>query len=178
MPFVPFHSRFPDVAERESRTVTVFDRDPLPQDTYVFAESYCDEERCDCRRVFLNVFSKSGMAFLATISWGWESREFYREWMHGAADEEDLDELQGPALVRMTAQSPLAPALLGIFQEVVLDDAYAARLKRHYRMFRESVDRKEAHRPHGAGTPPPGAPGRNVPCPCGSGKKFKRCCGE
>ncbi|AKS42532.1 UPF0149 family protein [Wenzhouxiangella marina] len=22
------------------------------------------------------------------------------------------------------------------------------------------------------------APGRNAPCPCGSGKKFKRCCGE
>ncbi|MGH9364250.1 MAG: SEC-C metal-binding domain-containing protein, partial [Thermoanaerobaculia bacterium] len=21
------------------------------------------------------------------------------------------------------------------------------------------------------------APGRNEPCPCGSGKKFKRCCG-
>ncbi len=24
--------------------------------------------------------------------------------------------------------------------------------------------------------PPSGGPGRNQPCPCGSGKKFKRCC--
>ena len=24
----------------------------------------------------------------------------------------------------------------------------------------------------------PGAPGRNTPCPCGSGKKYKRCCGR
>ncbi|MCK4602845.1 MAG: SEC-C domain-containing protein [Phycisphaerae bacterium] len=22
------------------------------------------------------------------------------------------------------------------------------------------------------------APGRNAPCPCGSGKKYKKCCGE
>lgn len=26
--------------------------------------------------------------------------------------------------------------------------------------------------------PPSGAPGRNDPCPCGSGKKFKKCCGR
>jgi hypothetical protein len=25
---------------------------------------------------------------------------------------------------------------------------------------------------------PAGKPGRNAPCPCGSGKKFKRCCGR
>lgn len=24
----------------------------------------------------------------------------------------------------------------------------------------------------------PGAPGRNQPCPCGSGKKYKHCCGK
>jgi uncharacterized protein len=28
------------------------------------------------------------------------------------------------------------------------------------------------------GTPPAGAPGRNDPCPCGSGRKFKKCCGQ
>jgi uncharacterized protein YecA (UPF0149 family) len=27
-----------------------------------------------------------------------------------------------------------------------------------------------------AGTPSPSS-GRNAPCPCGSGRKFKRCCG-
>jgi preprotein translocase subunit SecA len=25
---------------------------------------------------------------------------------------------------------------------------------------------------------PAGKPGRNDPCPCGSGKKFKKCCGQ
>lgn len=28
------------------------------------------------------------------------------------------------------------------------------------------------------GAPPPPSVGRNAPCPCGSGKKFKRCCGR
>jgi len=35
---------------------------------------------------------------------------------------------------------------------------------------------------YAAGTPfepePPFVPGRNDPCPCGSGKKFKKCCGS
>jgi hypothetical protein len=26
--------------------------------------------------------------------------------------------------------------------------------------------------------PPPARPGRNDPCPCGSGKKYKKCCGK
>lgn len=31
--------------------------------------------------------------------------------------------------------------------------------------------------PRGVPSPPPGSPGRNDPCPCGSGRKFKKCCG-
>lgn len=27
-------------------------------------------------------------------------------------------------------------------------------------------------------TPPPAPPSLNAPCPCGSGKKYKRCCGS
>ena len=29
----------------------------------------------------------------------------------------------------------------------------------------------------GSGTRMPVRPGRNAPCPCGSGKKYKKCCG-
>jgi len=28
------------------------------------------------------------------------------------------------------------------------------------------------------GEPPSAPPGRNAPCPCGSGRKYKRCCGR
>lgn len=39
-----------------------------------------------------------------------------------------------------------------------------------------------SHRPHGAHASrpfvrPAAPPGRNDPCPCGSGRKFKKCCG-
>ncbi|OGV53221.1 MAG: anaerobic sulfatase maturase [Lentisphaerae bacterium GWF2_52_8] len=37
-----------------------------------------------------------------------------------------------------------------------------------------AMERKELTRQRAMGLPPPG---RNVPCPCGSGKKYKNCCG-
>lgn len=52
----------------------------------------------------------------------------------------------------------------------------AAGIVRAYRYFR--LNRREATpdhvEPHGT----PGKLGRNDPCPCGSGKKYKRCCGD
>ncbi len=52
----------------------------------------------------------------------------------------------------------------------------------------EQVQRKAVARESGAnaGGPPPKRqpvrkekkPGRNDPCPCGSGKKYKKCCGR
>lgn len=178
MPFVPFDTRFPGLAERETRVVVVFNREPIPPDTYAFAESYCDDRGCDCRRVFLNVLSEKQQLHHATIGFGWESREFYRKWMHGAVDEEDLREIQGPALQRMTAQGSLAPNFLEIFGEIVLNEEYVDRVKRHYRMFREAVDKEHASAPSRRTVSSPAALSRNSRCPCGSGKRFKRCCGK
>lgn len=46
---------------------------------------------------------------------------------------------------------------------------------------KETIDFDPAlAKPHSAGSVPQGATpkvGRNAPCPCGSGKKYKRCCG-
>ena len=52
----------------------------------------------------------------------------------------------------------------------------AAGIVRAYRFFRHnpaSVGRADYAEPHGT----PCKIGRNDPCPCGSGKKYKRCCG-
>ncbi|MBN1675173.1 MAG: anaerobic sulfatase maturase [Kiritimatiellae bacterium] len=49
--------------------------------------------------------------------------------------------------------------------------------------FERIADQIRRERMGGMGVPPPGAtpsnarPSRNAPCPCGSGKKFKHCCG-
>lgn len=144
MPYSLFHSRFPDVAERETRTVTVIDSSDfnLPPAHYSFLEMFCDEPGCDCRRVFFSVVSSLQKDIQAVIAWGWEEREFYTKWM-GDDDPRIINDLIGPALNLASPQSNLAPALLYLFRNVLLQDtAYVERVKRHYTMFRQEVDNK------------------------------------
>ena len=144
MPYSLFHSRFPDVAERETRTVTVIDSSDfnLPPAHYSFLEMFCDEPGCDCRRVFFSVVSSLQKDIQAVIAWGWEEREFYTKWM-GDDDPRIINDLIGPALNLASPQSNLAPALLDLFRNVLLQDAtYVERVKRHYAMFRQEVDNK------------------------------------
>ena len=174
MYLTPFHSLFPDLAAREVRTATVMNNPDLPQDSYAFMELYCFELDCDCRRVLLNVISKQGNKHVATIS--------------HAFDEPD-DDAYVPAqtfLDPMNPQSRYAEALLELFVDVVLTDSrYRARLERHYHMVKEAVaDPQHPQRETIAAVRSASGPsrrttpkvGRNTPCPCGSGKKYKKCC--
>lgn len=75
-------------------------------------------------------------------------------------------------------RTELAPAIVELARDLLLRDRrYVERLKRHYALMRAKVDR-----PAAAGAPATVAKrkrvGRNEPCPCGSGRKFKRCCGR
>jgi hypothetical protein len=109
----------------------------------------------------------------------------------------------GPYLDPLSERCPYADALMRLVEEVGLGDAsYVARLERHY----DRVERATRDRTHPAydtlrqatdsdggwvsvrgmealleGTvrgPEPRPVGRNDPCPCGSGVKYKRCCGR
>ena len=144
MPYSLFHTRFPEVAERETRTITVIDPFSfhLPPAHYAFLEMFCDEPGCDCRRVFFTLVSSLQNNIKAVIAWGWEDKEFYRKWM-GRNDPQAINDLKGPVLNLASPQSELAPALLKLFQRVLLQDSdYIERVKRHYAMFRETVDNK------------------------------------
>lgn len=144
MPYSLFHSRFPEIAERETRAITVFDPSEfnLPPAHYAFIEMFCDEPGCDCRRVFFSVISNNQDGIKAVITWGWEEQDFYIKWM-GDNDPHIIKDLMGPALSLTSPQSDLAPGLLKMVQEVLLQDtAYIERIKRHYAMFRETVDKK------------------------------------
>lgn len=109
-------------------------------------ELFCDEKACDCRRVFVQVFSdEAGVRQpRATLSWGWEPDTFYRKWAGFRLDAADLEELRGPGLVRFAPQSEESAAILARFKTLLADKAYAQRLIRHYRLFREAVDRSPA----------------------------------
>jgi hypothetical protein len=142
MPYVPFHDHFPETAKRETRTITLLPSSKLgmPAGEYAFLEMFCDEPRCDCRRVFFCVVSSLCKDVEAVIAYGWENPNFYIKWMKDD-DPYTIAELKGPILNLGSPQSRLAPDILTLVRNVLLKDAqYVERVKRHYRMFREKID--------------------------------------
>lgn len=185
MLMVPFHELCPDVAQRETRCITVLDDDgPVPKGEYLLLESYCNKPGCDCRRVFINVVRADREGILATIGYGWEDVGFYRKWMGPSGFEDVADRMAGARLEPVQRQSDLAPALFDLMVETALSDrGYVERLKRHYAMFKQAVnaragDDAEAPRRSTPRVVTVSGVSRNAPCPCGSGKKYKRCCGR
>lgn len=171
MPMVPLFEKFPEIAEVETRSIIIAGNSKIPKGIYGLFESYCDESNCDCRRVFINVISKDTPGdVLATISFGWETPEFYKKWM-GRADPAMIEMMTRPFLDTGCRQSEYANDFLDLFQVLIKDKSYVERLSRHYVLFKEIVNKgniKETGNKIG----------RNEPCPCGSGKKFKKCCGS
>jgi hypothetical protein len=139
MPMTPFMERFPDLGARETRSVTVPQGEDLQAGEYGFVELYCNEPGCDCRRVTILVLRpKTGWSKVwATISYGWESSDFYKEWSAAS----DPIEMEGPSLDSFNAQTKYSSALLDLFRFVLQSTDYVERLKRHYRMFRDSVEK-------------------------------------
>lgn len=170
MPYAPFSKYFPDLAENETRSITVTELYDLglPSGVYSFIEMFCDENGCDCRRVFFYVISSFRKKVEAVIAWGWEDEEFYKKWMKDD-DPKIISSLKGPILNAASPQSKYALPILELVEDVLLQDkAYIERVKRHYKMFREKVDLQDKQIKIG----------RNEPCLCGSGKKYKKCCGN
>jgi hypothetical protein len=142
MPYEPFYERFKEIAMKETRSITIHNNPELPDDDYGFLEAYCNDENCDCRRVFFNVISRKRGEIVAVIAYGWEDSEFYTRW-YRQNDPQIIREMQGPMLNPSSKQSGLAPALLNLVRNTLLKDpAYKDRLKRHYWMFKEKVDPK------------------------------------
>jgi len=139
MPYQPFLEKFHDLALKETRSFSIQD-ESLPADEYGLFESYCNDENCDCRRVFFNVLSRKSKEVVAVIAYGWESAEFYAQW-YGKDDPKHIQELQGPTLDLAGSEPKLANAIFEVVRDSILkDSAYVARLKRHYRIFKEEVD--------------------------------------
>jgi len=113
---------------------------------YLVEDMYCLNPGCPCDNVAVEF-----------VDLGTDAQEVYGV-AHGQAS---LGSLKAPTLEGGPMAKPLWAALL---QQVGVE-----KLRRRY-----AAARKAAPKP----APPPAAPhtGRNAPCPCGSGKKFKRCC--
>lgn len=186
-----FFQAFPTLTASELRTITVSEGAdlPVPADCYAFLELYCEDRGCDCRRVTIAVIAERKRAPVAYINLGFDSS----------------DAMAGPFLDPLNPQASYAAALLRFFTDMLNDDPkYLRRLQRHYVMFKERCEGRRyagpafeqpgtvkriaaEHAPMNflkdipglqpsAAVRRPGKVGRNDPCPCGSGKKYKRCC--
>jgi hypothetical protein len=123
---------FPEIGPRETRTATISGGDrSLPDDSYGFLELYCVDPDCDCRRVMINVFSETGPTHLATINHAFDP----------TAIDDPVQEQT--FLDPLNVQSRRSPALLDLFKEVLLDEAYRKRLERHYRMVKDALREPE-----------------------------------
>lgn len=114
------------------------------------------------------------------VAYGWESRTFYAKWMHDD-DPRVIGALQGPELNLGSPLTPLSNVLLERVKLALKEQAYVERIKRHYFMSCEQIERAPSRWEEANIGKLLGARrlkvGRNEVCPCGSGKKFKRCCG-
>ncbi len=134
---IPFDSKFPELAETETRVLHVFQDPELPPDEYGFREWYCADLSCDCQRVMIIVHSvKTIPKTWATITYGWESVEFYAKWV---PDQETAEYSAGVRLEVLGEQSQYAERLLRAFKDLLTDKAYANRLKRHYHLMKRKA---------------------------------------
>jgi len=135
MAVLAFFSRFEELAFVETRSCAVLSGQDVPPDDYGFLEFFCDDAHCDCQRVIIRVIGqRSAEKIWATISFGWESVAFYEKWMRRKL--KDPGEFSRPSLDPLNPQSAQAAFFLTLFEELVRDKAYVARIKRHYEMFR------------------------------------------
>ena len=143
MPYTLFHDYFPEIAEKETRSITIMKDSAwgLPPANYGLLEMFCDEPGCDCRRVFFYVVSDRRNDLEAVVAYGWESADFYIKWLR-EDDPEMIRDLIGPSLNLTSPQSNLAPGILKMVSDILQDKAYVERIKRHYKMFRQVVDKK------------------------------------
>ncbi len=159
----PYHEFFPEQAKRELAYLE------LDGHSYPMIEFYCIDPECDCRRVMVNVYADLTLQQpLAVITYGWDSLEFYQKWLPGV----DPHEVKGPALELLTPSTELARRILQRFKDNLKPARLDATFAKHYHDIKSELKRRRK----------PPAPtalplGRNAPCPCGSGKKAKKCCG-
>ena len=145
MAYELFIERFHELAWKETRSVSLSagNQFGLPKDDYGFMELYCTDENCDCRRVMFDVLSRRRKKSVAVISFGWESAPFYQKW-YGGVDSPEMrmavNEMTGINMNSSSPQSKIAPAVLELVRWVLQDLSYVDRIKRHYKMFKETVD--------------------------------------
>jgi hypothetical protein len=191
-----FYHRFPEIAEQETRTLNVLGngaRLPLPENEYGFTESYCNEKGCDCRRVMIRVVTPDCTESLATINMGFDSDQpLAGPFLDPLSPQSPYaDTLMQYFLAEINNDHAYLARLQRhyvMFKEMLEGHRYrgqpfeasgsVVRAKQDPGQLSDLLDTLTS------ATRPDWSPvrrsskkiGRNDPCPCGSGKKYKKCC--
>lgn len=157
------------------RTLTIAHHPELPDGAYAMVDTYCTDLGCDCRKTMILV--QLDHRHVATINFGWESPEFYARWYGAPLDDRTLAELQGPC-IDLNSPDLVPPEAMLAFFSALLDAPYLEHLRSQYTRFRAALAtptgaQRQVQRSGGRGVLQ-----RNLPCPCGSGRKLKVCCGR
>lgn len=170
MYYEPIDTILQKICRTQIRTLTFLEAQPnVPVGEYIFLPYYCTDPKCDCRRAMVRVLTSGSTKPLAVISYGWESKTFYRKW-GPFFSEEDLLKYKGPALEPFQPQGPHAEIWLAYFQQMLKDPEYARRYIDLYTKFKWETGMK---------IPKDLQPylGLTAPCLCESGELYKSCCG-
>lgn len=149
-------------------TIELTEHAALPDGTYTIVDLYCGDPECDCRKVIFTVLHDNKA--VGAIDFGWESLKFYTKWNRG--DKEFAREMKGWSTNPLCDYKLNPNDLIDLLREF-MDDEWLATIKDTYKEVRKTLKIQNQVEPlHSAASPPT----RNAPCPCGSGKKYKRCC--
>ena len=129
------------------------------QKVYEIEDYYCVQPNCDCKEVQLVVFNDENENSLLSL------------WYNYAAKTLQIDETHEKS-------TPSEAILAEIKQkyEKVLTLNLPNRHARLRKMFNNFIEKQGIYPLSGAAKANSNV-GRNAPCPCGSGKKYKVCCG-
>ena len=145
----------------------------IGDDQWLVEDRYCVNPKCDCMDTILD--------FLR-ITTGEDGNPKVAQHMPGIVY--SLRDNTSKPYAAPWNETPTMEALMQALNEAypALGRDLRARRKRLRVLYREAVKRANpalAVSPKAAVPPPPGADaGPNAPCRCGSGKKFKKCCGR
>lgn len=140
----------------------------LPEGEYKFIEYYCTYQNCDCNSgsflmIKLDSQGKETSNRIALIDYTWNQPISIENPSLGIGDQ-----FMDPRL---------AEAGLEEFRKLLTKDSNTMiKIKKGYAQTREDFKNHHEYQFHPSTIKNTNKIGRNDPCPCGGGKKYKKCC--
>ena len=164
-----YHQKFPD----NLSAIQMYTAEPgsdLPEGVYAFLELYCCNQECDCEKVIIEVAKQSafGLGYFeipdeatAVLEYTWK---------------QPLSEHNPCFSDQVVPSEHAAAARRALVDYIQIDPGYNKELSMRYTRMKEN----KAPEPFGPISTTylrkSSKTGRNDPCLCGSGRKYKKCC--